>query len=368
MSQGCLLNEWGVEKISETVGSRKLTQSEKLEKALQRFLESSAFNRAGIGALRRCRRVKIFERPYSLQAIYHLEGAEGTCNVYVKIFKNWRGKPEDQFTREIEMEYQTICFWYEQLKDNEEATTFRPLFFSPEYHCIITEETPGKNLAVWIQEKARYRPSPRVLTMLEDYLYKCGRLLGDFQSKTRQSTHYAYEALIEDVDIRLKQLVRLPRSGLTEMDRGQILGFYRKHLSLAKQKPFREVYLHRDFGLGNILIAGRVVVVHDFNRLEKGHPYFDFTRLYHQLEMLLYKPIYNPRVIRTLQDAYFNGYGFRAGRDDLVFNFFLLRHYFTHLLGLVRGKESSLVSRLYSTWVRFNHKRRIKEIIQKAYS
>jgi len=337
-----------------------------LQQTLEKFVHSPAFGDVGIGEFRRFEKIRLFERPYSVQAIYRLVGTEGARNVYVKLFKNWRKKPESQFKQEIETEFHTIQFWYDQLKEFPDMTTFRPLFYDRDSDCIITEETPGKNLAILIQQNARFFPKTSIVNTLANYLFKAGRLLYHFQQKTRQDALYDYQTLIEDVDIRLKQLVTIPAAGFTESDRQQVLQFYQRHLTEAQKRAFPEVILHRDFGLGNLLVSGDAIVVHDFNRLEKGHPYFDFTRLYHQLEMLLYKPIYRPKVIRRLQDAYFRGYGFSEGRQDVVFNFFFLRHFFTHLLGLVRSSESSILSRLYSSWVKHRHQQYIRRIIQQG--
>ncbi len=338
-----------------------------LEKALQEFINSSRYRTLNIGSIKQFQLINEFERPYSVQGVFVLNGTKGSISVYVKIFKNWRAKPEKQFKEEIATEYHTIEFWYEQLKEFPEFTTFRPLYYSAKYNCIITENTPGENLAQLIQKKAKGFPKKQDLEQLKTYLFKSGQLLRSFQNKTQQDSIYSYSSLISDVDIRLKQLVKISHVSFNEGDRKEILNFFESHLSKFKENPVKQVVLHRDFGIGNILVNKNQIIVHDFNRLEQGHPLFDFTRLYHQLEMLTYKPIYGKKVIRELQSAYFSGYEFVGDQDDILFNLFLLRHYFTHLLGLVKTRESSLLSRTYSYWVKHRHLQNIRYIIRRKY-
>ncbi len=335
-----------------------------LEAALQAFLTTTAENVLGIGPIENVTRLRRFERPYSVQAVYRITGQNGTRDVYVKWFKNWRNKPEDQFKREIAVEYQTIQFWYEQLAEFEGITTFRPLFYSEEHDCVITEATEGENLAEVVQRLARGWVPASTRTQLGNYFHRSGQLLRHFQEKTKRDSFYDYQHLVEDVDIRLKQLVDIPHSGFSANDRERVLAFYRRHIQVGTLPRFPEVVLHRDFGMGNILVNDHQVVIHDFNRMEYGHPYFDFTRLYHQLIMLGYKPIYLPGTIRYLQTAYCQGYGVTCGPNDVVFRFFLLRHFFTHLLGLVKTTETSWVSRLYSRWVKSRHLAHIRRLIR----
>ncbi len=343
----------------------KTTQSPDIfTRALEAFLQSPRVKVLEIGAIRDVVEVKRFERPYSRQGVFQLIGEKGKRSVYVKIYKNWRNKPAEQFTKELETEFRTMEFWYEQLQEFSEFTTFRPLFFSRELHCIITEAASGDNLAELVIQKARWFPPRAVKERLARHVSRSGELLARFQAKTQQEELYDYQAIIEDVDIRLKQLVEIPHSGFRAADRERVLKFYREHLPQAQRQPVHKVVMHRDFGLGNILVNDSQVIVHDFNRLEYGHPYMDFTRLFHQLEMLSYKPIYRPCTIRYLQDAYCKGYQFQGDTTDIVFRFFLLRHFFTHLLGLVRTEERSMVSRMYSRWVKWNHLRNIRRLIQ----
>ncbi len=333
-----------------------------LEKALQEFATAPDFKELNIGPLQNIQLLKEFERPYSVQGVFRLEGQIASIEIYVKIFKNWRKKPEQQFKEELATEFRTIQFWYQQLQEFSEFTTFRPLYFSSNYDCIITENTPGENLAELVQKQAKGWPNPHEFEKLKKHLSRSGQLLKTFQNKTKQNKVYDYQTLVEDVDIRLRQLINIPKSALQPTDREAILAFYQQ--SLKKNLPaYNEVILHRDFGLGNLLVTDQQVIVHDFNRLESGHPFFDLTRLFHQLEMLTYKPVFRRNVIKSLQEAYLEGYGYQDKPHNVLFNLFLLRHYFTHLLGLVKTEEKRFTSRLYSQWVKTKHLQNIKRII-----
>jgi len=244
----------------------KTTQSPDIfTRALEAFIQSPRVKLLEIGAIQDVVELNRFERPYSRQGVFQLIGEQGKRSVYV------------------------MEFWYEQLREFPDFTTFRPLFFSGELHCIITEAASGDNLAELVIQKARWFPSGTVKEMLARHVFRSGELLARFQAKTQQEELYDYQTIIEDVDIRLKQLVDIPHSA-----------FYQENLSQAQQQPFYNVVMHRDFGLGNILVNDSQVIVHDFNRLEYGHPYLDFTRVFHQLEMLRWVKWNHLRNIRRL--------------------------------------------------------------------
>ena len=336
------------------------------DSVLQKFVQQSEQLLPEIGKIKQVHLLRSFERPFSVQKVYRIEGQKGSTGIYVKIFKNTYQKSLDAFKKNVRQEYETLQFWYQRLNSHPNFTTFHPLFFDSEHHCIITEAIEGENLGKLVEQKARFYPSPEDARQLEQWLEQAGQLLATFQKLIQPEKTYSLETLLHDARIRLDEMVNNPNSKISVQLREKILSFYQHHMDEAKNLSRNDppVYLHRDFGMNNILVAGHKLVIYDFNRMEVGHPLHDFTRLYFQLHMLGYKPIYRKAFLQKLKTAYFRGYGFQGSSQNLLFRFFLLRHVLTHYIGRMRRPEQSFLPRLYDQWVLFRHRQLMQRIIE----
>jgi len=336
------------------------------DEVIQKFVSNVSFLRDEIGSIKGIKQIRVFERPFSSQGVYSIEGDKKVLKIYVKFFKNIYQQPLDEFRRGVQSEYEAIQFWYNKLKNFNGIATFRPLYYDVSLNCIITEALEGIELSKLVARNAKRFASQQAKKELNYWLKGSGKLLVTFQKISNLNTTFQLPELIEDIDIRMRELSENPVSHFFPEDRDAVLKFCFKKLHEAESLSgdTKEVYLHRDFGLNNLLLAGEKLVVFDFNKKKKGHPFHDFTRLFFQLILLSYKPIvYDKRFLRKLAQSYFEGYGYQENEQNILFRFFLLRHFFTHYIGLIRRPEKQFPSRFYNKWVLWAHKKNILKII-----
>jgi len=334
------------------------------QNALEEFIRSGEFKGLGIGEFVTFEMLTRIERPPSSQIVCVLKGTKGTQKIYIKIYKNIYNYSEKRFIEKISTDFKTNLFWYKNFSQSKGFSTFKPLYLSAKNKVIITEAVNGENLAYLIARGVKYWSPLKLKKLLKDRMYKVGNLLKTFQDFYGLSGSCDYNALIEDIDIRLKILVKNPRSHFTEKERQKVLNFFYRNLSLIQHENLQLVYLHSDFAPSNILVNKDKLVLHDFSQLKIGHPYFDFTRFYHQLELYKYKHFHSSNYIRKLQDTFLEGYGYQKGTENIEFKFFLLRNYFTHYKGIAKNTNEPFISRMYNQWVILNHKKRIFQIIK----
>lgn len=337
--------------------------SNRFQTILKDFLKSPAFAEMALGELQSTRCVYQFERPFSIQRVYKLSGAQRSQKVYIKIYKNAYNKSPEKFNATIARDFETNLFWYEKLAQYQEFSTIKPLYYSIPLKAIVTEEAEGKNLGELVAAQLRFRPAAETVELLQTYMHKAGRLLHVLQSFEIEAPPYRLQDLVEDIDSRMREFVRHPRAKFDQGLRQRILAFYEANMEAACARSLRMTYLHRDFMMGNLLVNGETIVVHDFSRIFTGPCLHDLTRFWHHLELLKYKPIYSQAAVSGLQRAFLAGYGMEAGPEDLLFKFFLIRHYITHYKGLLKKEKRPLKARLYNRWVMAKHLERLSALI-----
>ena len=341
-------------------------EAEQFESVLSKFTHSPEFNNLNIGKARQVRQVSQFERHFSIQRIYSVDGERGSRRIYVKMYKNAYQRSLPKFEEAILRDYETNLFWYNKLAHLNGYSTIRPLFVSIPHRTIITEEAQGKNFGEVVCQELRFRPTQETMRKLEDFMLRTGNLLRVIQDFDVEQKPYRLSELVEDIDLRLRDFIQNPASRFSADLRRHILDFYEEHMAEAEQKLLRICYLHRDFMMGNLLVNGSEIVVHDFSRVFVGPGLLDLTRFYHHLELLKYKPIYADKAVSRLQQAFLRGYDETVTPDDILFKLFLLRHYITHYKGLINDNDAPLKSRLYNRRVMARHLQNIRSIIGRA--
>ncbi|MDQ7051489.1 MAG: phosphotransferase [candidate division KSB1 bacterium] len=336
---------------------------QRFEALLQEFLHSPEVKTLNIGKVRETEFLHQFERHFSIQRVYAVKGEAGKQRIYVKLYKNAYKRSEADFLASIQRDYDTNRFWYDKLAPFADFSTFKPLYLSLEHRGMITEEAEGENLGVLVRTQLKFRPSRETLLLLTEYMMRAGQLLRTIQKFPVEPVQFDLETLIEDIDSRMREFVSNPESNFTLEMRQAILQFFREQLPAVRKLPLHIGYLHRDFMMGNLLVSGNKLIVHDFSRITVGPGLHDLTRFYHHLELLKYKPIYRNGHVRKLQEAFLQGYGYAAGPAHPLFRFFLLRHYITHYKGLVKAGNVPLKSKLYNRWVMRRHLENIRELI-----
>jgi ribosomal protein S17E len=331
-------------------------------------LQSPEFVSLEIGAVENIQCLSRFERKFSVQRLYQVTGSKNIKKIYVKIAKNYYGKTPEDFDTALRRDFETNLFWYEKLTGYRQFSSIRPLYLALPFKALITEETIGRNLGEMIRTRLRFSPSSLIQEVLRDYVRNAGKLLYLIRSACEEEYEYDLSDLVEDVDIRMRELVKQPAARFSEKLRQAILNFYDKNMRLAKSQRVMTGYMHRDFTMSNLLVNGEKIIVHDFSKIDVGPGLFDLTRFYHHLGLLKYKPIYSSTAVSKLQRAFLEGYNYPGSTGDILFNFFLLRHYVTHYKGLLRDRDLSLKSKLYDHWVMTKHLQHIAGIIDRKYS
>jgi Ser/Thr protein kinase RdoA (MazF antagonist) len=119
-----------------------------------------------------------------------------------------------------------------------------------------------------------------------------------------------------------------------------------------------DVLVHADLAPGNILVAGRRVVVLDLAMMQRGSRFHDITRLNLQLDVLRAKPHFRTAVVEQLQTALLDGYEKSLTPERPLFRYLSMLHRVNHLATLSLKKEplpgravSHLVRKLHRTWI-----------------
>jgi len=229
---------------------------------------------------------------------------QNTLHLYVKIVK------EETFSagtlqKRLSSEYACLQSTYEYFKNSPMHRAVRPIAFFPEWHTIVTAESPGLVLKPVIMSYTRIL-SLRDIKRLQKAVFLCGRWLRDFHHCVKAETEFELEGITLYVSRRLEILEDL---GLIRKDLGKIL---RKNLEEIEKGYIRfipSVLLHNDFIPGNILIDGEKVCVLDFSWAGRGCHYFDITAFWLELQRLGEMPHHSRSKVSLLQKSFLEGYG-----------------------------------------------------------
>jgi Ser/Thr protein kinase RdoA (MazF antagonist) len=129
-------------------------------------------------------------------------------------------------------------------------------------------------------------------------------------------------------------------------------------VSLVSSSDLADVLVHADLAPGNVLIAGRRVVVLDFAMTHRGSLMQDISRLYVQMDLMRAKPQFRRQVIHALQKALLRGFDPGLTKERPLFRLMLLRHHVNHLLTLNVRRErfpaavyNAHLRRLHRQWI-----------------
>ncbi len=303
------------------------------------------------------------ERPYShlLRVRVSHQGLEPRdSHLFIKIFKP---KPRDggveKMRLRVEQDFHTTRHIYESMSQCGELGAVRPVACYADHLAIVTEQAEGHTLLAHLKEHAAWFPTSSTRNAITDTMMAVGRWLRAFQSIDGGFGEVSIADLRSYVDLRLKRLVE-QAAVFTESDRQKIL----RHLdSLGREVPpteLREVIVHADLALGNILVSGRRVVVLDFAMSNRGSYLHDVSRLFLQLDLLRAKPQFRSEVIRALQLALLRGLDPSLTPHRPLFRFLLMLHHINHL-GTLSLRRERFPASVFSGHIRRAHRRWIDQ-------
>lgn len=302
------------------------------------------------------------ERPFSQVmrlGVYPNGADEPASHIFVKVFK-----PKsidggmDAMRRRVAADYATTRRVYASMLPWSNLGAVRPVACFPEHLAIVTEEAAGSTLLAHLQAEAAWFPAVERLSRLHDTMRTVGHWIRVFQTLDGETGRVTIDSVRQYVDVRLERLARHAGTQFTEHDRARVLDhidFLGAHIG---PEDLREVMVHSDLSLGNILVSGNRVVVLDFAMTKGGTRLHDLTRVYLQVALLGVKPAFRMPVVRGLQRALLEGFDPALTPDHPLFRLMLLLHRINNLgtlsidrAPLLQGIYNRLVCRQHRRWI-----------------
>ncbi len=306
--------------------------------------------------------LSVATRPFSYVARVESESPAATRRVIVKIPRLKPGKADGRVPRlKLEMAAaQALAF---TLKDEAGLSVPDVVAFYPEIPALVWGEVGGDTLDAMVNRTGRGIPGAARLARLEHAFRGAGRWLRVLQDGTAvEGRELSLDEMIDYVDIRLKRISELGPQGLDAGWRARV----RRVFTEARLPPseLRLTAVHGDFSLSNVMHDGNRIVAIDLSHFGVGSVFYDVTRIYHQLGLLLHKPWFLPTTVARLRKALLDGYdpGLRA--DQPVFRLFLIQHLLCHWLGLLKTSDrASWQVRGFNRWVGYRHRRELERLV-----
>jgi hypothetical protein len=300
-------------------------------------------------------------RPFSIIARVEIESGTARRRVIVKFPRLKPGKPDLRVAR-LEHERATAQTLAAMFKGHSGLGVADVVAFYPEIPALIWAEVDGMTLEEMTRGLACGLPGREGMARLEGAFHRTGRWLRTLQTVTQlHGGTLSLDEMIDYVDLRLCKIMELA-PGLGEPWRASVhAAFKAARLGSA---DLRLAAVHGDFSLSNVMYDGRVVAI-DFSRFGTGSVYYDVSRLYHQLGLLLHKPWFLPATVTRLQRALLAGYDPGLHPDQPAFRLFLIQHLLCHWQGLLkRSAALSWPARHVNRWAAHRHRRELERLIQ----
>jgi hypothetical protein len=281
---------------------------------------------------------------------------EATSHVYIKVFKNRALPGVEQMRERVVRDFETTRRVHEAMTASDDLGAVRPVACYPEHLAMVTEEMQGLTVGALLDARSRWFPGTEVLRDLEKTMATIGRWVRVFQTIDRRNGRISLDELRSYIDFRLERLVREPSARFAEADRARVLSHIDALVSLVTPADLADVLVHADLAPGNVLVAGRRVVVLDFAMTHRGSLMQDISRLYVQMDLMCAKPQFRRQVIHALQNALLRGFDPGLTDEHPLFRLMLLRHHVNHLVTLVVRREK-FPAALYNAHLRRLHRR-----------
>ena len=298
------------------------------------------------------------ERPFSflLRVAVHAGTPPQPGHLFLKVFKPKDPAAGVDLRRRVSNEFEAARAAYEFMSRWDDVGAVRPVACYPDLLAIVTEEVSGPTLLGWLESSATWFPGTARVQELEAAMTATGRWLKRFQEFEPTSGTVSMLSLREYVDVRLRRMVEHRVMGGQYRER--LLAHLDRVGAQLTAADLREVPIHADFALGNILVSGSRIVVLDFAMANRGARLHDISRLFLQLDALRAKPWFRPRVIERLQTALLHGLDPALSTHHPLFRYLLMLHRINHLGTLALRRErfpagvlNARVRRLHRQWI-----------------
>ena len=313
--------------------------------------------------------VKVWERPFSV--VLNVEDRQNQNNAYfIKIYKI---KDFEKQQKIIEEEFTLSRFWFHKLQQDPQFSVVEPVWLDNQNLVLATRKSPGVNLLKLVNKLKGTPPKTNVNFVLNGLL-RTGGWLKKFQSFplsepvpfVKKNAERSLQYLVDYLQIRLVRMVKNSQLDFEQRDREQVLRFlYRQWEQMDNNIP-QFVFTHTDFSLSNVLVAKNRITVLDFGKCEINFPFKDLARLYHQLYLLNFKPYFQGKIIKKMQQSFLEGYGMPHAEEHPLFKIFFLIHQLTHLGKLSRYWEHPFGENIYNRFLVKRVLTQIKETIKQC--
>ena len=310
--------------------------------------------------------LSVATRPFSYVARVESASAASTKRVIVKIPRLKPGKTDHRVPR-LKLEIaaaQALAF---TLKGETTLSVPDVVAFYPEIPALVWGEVGGETLEAMAARVARGIPRAEGLARLEQAFHGAGRWLRVLQDGAAvEEREFSLDEMAEYIDVRLRRISELGPRGMDIYWRARVKRVFTQ--ARLQGAALGLTAVHGDFSMSNIMFDGTRVVAIDFSRFGIGSRYYDVTRLYHQLGLLLHKPWYLPSTIARLRRALLNGYDPSLRPDQPMFRLLLIQHLLCHWLGLLKtSPRAPWQVRGFNRWVGYRHRRELESLVAELH-
>ena len=313
--------------------------------------------------------VEYHDRQFShvLRVAVHDDGAsEPFSHLFVKLTKpKTPGVGGARLRDRVIRDFDTTTRVHSFMAAHQDLGVVPPVACYPEHFAIVTEQVSGPTLREYLTRRVAWFPSAETLTASAALLETAGRWIRTFQASMPVAGEMHFDEVRAYLDHRLKKIVAADSGWFTEAQRLRVLSHVDQLSTAIPASELKEVAVHSDLALGNILVDGRRIVVLDFGMTKTGCRMSDVTRLYVQADLLALKPQIRSGAIAQLLSALLRGFEPGLQPENPLFRLFVLRHRINHLVTLLE-EGSTGVSAAYSRFVCRSHYRWLERELERV--
>ena len=255
--------------------------------------------------------LRVHQRVYSRVLDCDLHLADGARHrVMIKLYEPIGTGTKARLANLVSDDFAITTRLHHHFQSNPRFRVPVPLFHSPEDLVIVTEFMPGIQLQEKLIARAGWFPGQATVQDLELNCRSAGEWLREFQKATLDSAPDGLNLgrMREMIAMRLQWLVDDANIPIDASKRARLLAHFDSEVSSLRPEDRAVSSVHGDFFPGNVLVEADRVVGIDFAMCRVGSIAADPSYFMFQLETLTYKPQYRRNVIRSLQQAFLQGY------------------------------------------------------------
>lgn len=280
--------------------------------------------------------IKAYKRPYSDLYEVRIRLNNYQKDIYIKCLKSKDNSQQSllNLQNQIINEYNIANMLYKIIEGYPEYNIIKPIKYSLEYLSFITEKASGIPIGRMIEKELRLFPTTQKLNRIKKLCFKCGKLIKIIQIHTLKRDKFDPRALIDYIEPRLKRLsnsIPIFKEYLYQ----DILRYFERQIPNINNSDLKIAGVHGDFDPFNILIENDIIKLLDFANFHYESIYRDVTYFYQRLENFLHKPIFRPKIIYTLQEAFCRGYDPNLDNSKPIFILFRIIHVINNMNSII---------------------------------